>query len=101
MSEESTSPILSSKDPDEDKLYAVNAADMLPVNPTPATLTGCSVAGIVPSGLTTTGAGVVGTYGVVMTHEGSVNVDYAVTVRLTFSDSQTRDRTIIIPCRSR
>jgi len=93
-------PILSDKDPDDKKFYYIDPANMIPG----VSLTGAEVVLKAPSDITATASVVSTTSGPVAqitTTGGTVDTDYAITVRLTFSDTQTRDRTVTIPCRAK
>lgn len=90
---------LDPKDPDNAVDYAISAEDLLP---TSVTLSSAAVVGASdPSGLTVASPTVATPIATFRTTGGTADVDYRVTIRLTFSDGQTRDRTVIIPVRSR
>jgi hypothetical protein len=100
MTIESRDSYLEPKDPDNIKTYAINLVDKLPKKPTAVTLAGAVAVGSSnPAGLTIGAVATSGTYITISTSGGTLEVDYEVTVRATYSDGQTRDITITIPCR--
>jgi hypothetical protein len=97
--QETRSVRLDPKDPDNPTDYGITAADLLPSG---VTLSGAAVVGTSdPAGLTVAAPNVASPLASFRTTGGTAGTDYRVTIRLTFSDGQSRDRTVVIPVRGR
>ena len=96
----SREPTLAPKDPAADKQYSIWLADRLPSEPAAATLSSATVDSITPSGLTCDTPVISGSFAVVMTHGGTLGVDYAVKIVAELSNGESWPMTIIIPCRA-
>jgi len=90
---------LEPKDPDNPTDYGISAADLLPAS---VTLDSAALVGLSdPTGLTVASPTVAGSVASFRTTGGTAGTEYRVTIKLTFSDGQARDRTVIIPVRER
>lgn len=97
------SDVLEPKDPDNTARLGVDYTDLLPDS---VTLASAQVVAISPAGLSAGGAlpvtaTVSGARASALFSGGTVDVDYRVTFRATYSDGQTRDVSITIPVRER
>lgn len=105
MSDELTyNEVLTPKRPNDDYTIGIEWARILPAG---VTLSSVSLISVEPDDvagddvtLDVDDPTIVGTRTLAMTHDGTPDIDYTITLRAVWSDSQSRERSVILPVRS-